>query len=44
MGKGKNLRVASCKRVTEEDEEQTLKVIENKEFLAMRSVAIEGAS
>jgi hypothetical protein len=37
MGKGKNLTVVSYKRVTEEDEEQTLEVIENKEFLAMRA-------
>jgi ABC-type xylose transport system substrate-binding protein len=39
MGKGKNSRVASSKRVIEEDEEQTLKVIKNKEFLAMRAAA-----
>jgi hypothetical protein len=39
MGKGKNSRAASSKRVIKEDEEQTLEVIENKEFLAMRATA-----
>jgi hypothetical protein len=39
MGKGKNSRAASSKKVIEEDEERVLKVIENKEFLAMRTVA-----
>jgi hypothetical protein len=39
MGKGKNSRAESSKRVIEEDEEQILKVIENKEFLAMRAAA-----
>jgi hypothetical protein len=37
MGKGKNLRTARSKKVIEEDEERVLKVIENKEFLAMRT-------
>jgi hypothetical protein len=39
MGKGKNLRAASSKKIIEVDEERVLKVIENKEFLAMRTVA-----
>jgi hypothetical protein len=39
MGKGKNSRTASSKKVIEEDEEWVLEVIENKEFLAMRTAA-----
>jgi hypothetical protein len=39
MGKGKNSRAASSKRVIEEDKEQILEVIENKEFLTMRAIA-----
>jgi hypothetical protein len=39
MGKGKNSGVSSSKKMTEVDEDQVLKVIENKKFLAMRAAA-----
>jgi hypothetical protein len=38
-GQGGNSRAVSSKRVIEEDEEQILKVIENREFLSMRAAA-----
>jgi hypothetical protein len=37
MGKGKNSRAVSSQKITEVDEDQVLEVIENKEFLAMRT-------
>jgi hypothetical protein len=39
MGKGKNSRAASNKKVIKEDEERVLEVIENMEFLAMSTTA-----
>jgi hypothetical protein len=37
MGKGKKLGASSKKKIIEVDEDQVLKVIENKEFLTMRA-------
>jgi hypothetical protein len=39
MGKGKNSSVSSSKKIIEVDEEQVLEVIENKEFLTMKTAA-----